>query len=151
MSIYGELDELDIGILRLLQSNARLSYRGIASRLGVSPATVLVRLKKLRRKGVLKGFTIVLDPYKLGYNSLAFILVKTDPRRTKYVAARLLREPFITEIHEVTGDYHLLVKVWAKDNVDLANIIDRIRLVDGVVDTNTLYVLRIVKETRNPL
>ncbi len=151
MSVYGELDELDLGILRLLQSNARLSYRSIASRLNVSPATVLVRLRKLKRKGVIKGFTVVLDPYKLGYQSLAYILVKTDPRRTRYVAARLLREPYIVEVYEVTGDYHLLIKTWAHSPSDLANVIDRIRVLEGVVDTNTLYILRIVKEARNPL
>ncbi len=151
MAVYSDLDDLDLEILRLLQVNARLSYRKIAERLGVSPATVLVRLRKLRRKGIVKGFTVEIDPYKLGYQSLAYMLIRVDPRKIRKVIARLLKEPYIVEIYEVTGDYHLLIKLWARNPSDLANIIDRIRLVDGVRDTNTLYVLKINKESKNPI
>ncbi len=148
---FKDIDDLDIEILRLLQSNARLSYRSIASRLNVSPATILVRLRKLKKKGIIKGFTVEVDPYKLGFQSLAFILVKADPRKIKQVIARLIREPAIVEVYEVTGEYHVIVKAWAHDPSDLASVIDRIRLIDGVIDTNTIYVLRIAKESRNPL
>ncbi len=151
MGYHGELDDLDIEILRLLQVNARLSYRRIAEKLGVSPATVLVRLRKLKRKGVVKGFTVEIDPYKLGYQVLAFMLVRTDPKKLRRVVVRLMKEPYIVGVYEVTGDYHILLKLWARGPEDLAGIIDRIRVIDGVVDTNTLYVLKIDKETRNPL
>jgi len=151
LSIFGELDDLDLEILRLLQINARLSYRKIAERLGVSPATILVRLRRLKKKGIVKGFTVEIDPYKLGYQSLAYMLLKVDPRKLRKVISRFMKEPYIVEIYEITGDYHLLIKLWARDPGDLANIIDRIRLIDGVNDTNTLYVLKINKESKNPI
>lgn len=151
MSVFSDLDDLDLEILRLLQINARLSYRKIAERLGVSPATILVRLRRLKKKGIIKGFTVEIDPYKLGYQSIAYMLIKIDPRKLRRVISRLMKEPYIVEIYEITGDYHLLIKLWARDPANLANIIDRIRLIDGVNDTNTLYVLKINKESRNPL
>lgn len=151
MSVFSDLDDLDLEILRLLQINARLSYRKIAERLGVSPATILVRLRRLKKKGIIKGFTVEIDPYKLGYQSIAYMLIKIDPRKLRRVISHLMKEPYIVEIYEITGDYHLLIKLWARDPANLANIIDRIRLIDGVNDTNTLYVLKINKESRNPL
>ncbi|WFO75412.1 Lrp/AsnC family transcriptional regulator [Desulfurococcaceae archaeon MEX13E-LK6-19] len=145
MSSRIDLDDLDREIIKLLMLNSRMSYRKIAERLGVSPATVLVRLRKLRKKGVIRGFTVDIDPEKLGFSVQAYMLIKTDPKKTRNVLIRLSKMDNIVELCEVTGDYHLLLKVWAEDQKALANIIDQVRLVDGVVDTNTMLVLRSVK------
>lgn len=140
------LDDLDREILRMLVLNSRMSYRRIAVRLGVSPATVLVRLRKLRKKGIIKGFTVDLDPEKLGFNVQAYMFVKTDPKKTRSVLLRLSRMNNIVEMYEVTGDYHLLLKIWAEDQKALANIIDQVRLIDGVTNTSTILVLRSIKK-----
>lgn len=147
MSYKAELDDLDKEIIRMLAINSRMSYRKIAEKLGVSPATIIVRLRKLRKKGIIKSFTIDLDPEKLGYSVQAYMLVKTDPKKTRNVLIKLSRIDNIVEISEVTGDYHLLLKIWAEDQRALAKVIDRIRIIDGVVDTNTMLVLKCIRKT----
>ncbi|MCD6488368.1 MAG: Lrp/AsnC family transcriptional regulator [Desulfurococcales archaeon] len=146
-----ELDDLDRELIRILELNSRMSYRKIAERLRVSPATVLVRLRKLRRKGIIKGFTVDLDPTKLGYTAQAIMLIKTEPKKMKLVANKLASLPNAVEIYEVTGEYHVLVKIWAEDQNSLAKLIDLISGIEGIRDFNIVYILKVVKEARSPL
>ncbi len=151
MSSRTDLDDLDLEIIRILLVNSRTSYRKIAEKIGVSPATVLIRLRKLRRKGIIRGFTIDLDPNKLGYNVQAYILVKTEPKKTRNVWSRIASLKNVVEAYEVTGEYNILAKVWVEDYKSLANTIDLVRGIDGVVDTNTIIVLRPIKTMYVPL
>src|SRR5215210_7121966 len=69
------VDELDIKILKKLISDARLSYRGIAEQIGVSPPTVLSRVEKLETNSIIKSYSAILDHEKLGYDLTAIIEV----------------------------------------------------------------------------
>ncbi len=143
---YIEIDELDKDILRELRVDARQSYRRLAEKLGVSPATIILRIRRLMKRGIVRAFTIDLDLSKLGFQSMAFIMVKLDPKKSRTSIDLLKKDPNVAELYEVTGDYHVLMKVYSRDPKELASIIDRVRLTDGINDASVIYVLRCVKE-----
>ena len=71
------LDNLDIQILNIIQSNARVSQADVARAVGLAPSAVLERLRKLEAKGVLTGYAALLDPEAIGLGQLAFVAVRT--------------------------------------------------------------------------
>ena len=79
------IDEVDRKILNRLLDNSRVSYRKIAEEIGVSEATVFLRVKKLLEKGVIKRFTVELSPERIGKGLTAFVLIKAEPQ--KYIQA----------------------------------------------------------------
>lgn len=141
-----EIDEIDRKILKKLQDDARIAFRKIAEDLGVSESTVFVRVKKLQEKGVIKRFTTRILPKLVGKGLTAFILIKANPRSYSFVLETLKKINDIYEIFDVTGNYYTIAKVRTGTREDLANIIDRIGLIDGVTSTETAIVLRNIKE-----
>jgi len=143
-----ELDEVDRGILRRLQEDARVAFREIADELGVSESTVFVRVRKLQERGVIRGFSAIVSPEAVGKGLTAFILIKADPQRYSSVLEALSAIEDIYEIHDVTGNYYAIAKVRTGDRGDLAKIIDEIGLIEGITSTETAIVLRDIKEER---
>lgn len=141
-----EIDETDREILRMLQENARTSFRKISKKLNVSEATVFVRVRKLLKKGVIKGFTAIVSPEKLGKNITAFILINADPKKLRNVLKTLSEIDDVYEIYDVTGSYYIIAKVRTENQKKLAEIIDEVGMIDGVISTETAVVLRSIKE-----
>ncbi len=142
------MDEKDRAILRILQRDARTPFARIARMLGVSEATIYLRVKRLVKAGILRGYHADVDPAKAGLATQAFVFVKVSPRRSREAAERVRVIPGIYEVYNVTGEYQLLAKVLARDREELARIVDRIGGIEGVSDINVVYVLRVVKEER---
>ncbi|MEM1530531.1 MAG: Lrp/AsnC family transcriptional regulator [Candidatus Bathyarchaeia archaeon] len=140
------MDEVDREILRMLQEDARISFRKIAERLNMSEATVFVRVKKLLKKGIIKGFTTIVSPEALGKRMTAFVLISADPKKLQKVLETLSRMKDVYEVYDVTGTYYAIAKVRAEDQTQLARIIDEIGMIDGVTSTETALVLRSIKE-----
>ncbi|MEM2375627.1 MAG: Lrp/AsnC family transcriptional regulator [Candidatus Bathyarchaeia archaeon] len=140
------IDEVDREILRMLQEDARISFRKIAERLNMSEATVFVRVKKLLKKGIIKGFTTIVSPEALGKRMTAFVLISADPKKLQKVLETLSRMKDVYEVYDVTGTYYAIAKVRAEDQTQLARIIDEIGMIDGVTSTETALVLRSIKE-----
>lgn len=130
----------------MLQEDARISFRKIAERLNISEATVFVRVKKLLKKGIIKGFTTIVSPEALGKRMTAFVLINADPKKLQKVLETLSRMKDIYEVYDVTGTYYTIAKVRAEDQTQLARIIDEIGMIDGVTSTETALVLRSIKE-----
>jgi Lrp/AsnC family transcriptional regulator for asnA, asnC and gidA len=141
-----ELDDSDRKILRELQRDARTSFKAIAEDIGVSEATVFVRVKKLKEKGVLKGFLAVVDPKTVGRTLTAIILVRAQPKAFPGMLNALKKFDDIYEIYDVTGEYYSILKVRTSGTEELSNIIDEIGAIDGVAGTETIIVLRTIKE-----
>ncbi len=142
------MDEKDRAILRILQKDARTPFARIARILGVSEATIYLRVKRLVKAGILRGYHADVDPAKAGLATQAFVFVKVSPRRSRDAAEKVRAIPGIYEVYNVTGEYQLLAKVLARDREELARIVDRIGGIEGVSDINVVYVLRVVKEER---
>ena len=150
-----KLDELDIKILRILQENCKLSTREMASQLDVPITTVYSRIKRLEGLGLIKGYRALLDSKKLGKGTTAFILASvayTHPRRSDIISQREVAEevskfPEVQEVHIISGDWDLLIKVRAED-VDRVGsfVVDKLRTVEGVEKTLTCMVFNTLKE-----
>ncbi|MEM2876179.1 MAG: Lrp/AsnC family transcriptional regulator [Candidatus Bathyarchaeia archaeon] len=140
------IDEVDRKILEKLLVNSRESYRKIAEEIGVSEATVFFRVKKLVERGVIKGFTVELSPEHVGKGLTAFILIKAEPQKYIQALETVKGIEDIYEVFDVTGNYYAIAKVRTSDREKLAEIIDQVSMVDGISSTETLIVLRKIKE-----
>ncbi len=142
-----KIDELDLYLLNLLQKDSSVPLVKLASSLHVTEGTVRNRIKRLRRTGVIRKFTISIDPSAVDPTIVAFILLNAAPGRLADVAKRLSTIGAIFEIYEIHTYGDLLLKVRAKNPSDLADIIaNRIKTVGGVVGTQVITVLNACKE-----
>ena len=143
------IDELDARILGLLQGNARETQAEIARAVGLAPSAVLERIRKLETRGVIKGYTALLDPKVMGQGMLAFVAVRSEEVLTDdSVAQQLSQVAEVLEVHHVAGEDCYLVKVRTKDAEQLGALLrQRIGRIPGVKSTRTTIVLETVKET----
>ena len=143
---FVDLDDTDKTILNRLQEDARISFKEISKEVGTSEATIFVRVKKLQKSGVIKGFRAVVNPQSVGKQVAAFALVKAEPKSYPKMLAELKSIDEICEIHDVTGAYYSILKMRTSTSEQLAQILDRIGQIDGVAGTETVLVLRTIKE-----
>jgi DNA-binding Lrp family transcriptional regulator len=143
---FVDLDDTDKTILNRLQEDARISFKEIAKEVGTSEATIFVRVKKLQKSGVIKGFRAVVNPQSVGKQVAAFALVKAEPKSYPKMLAELKSIDEICEIHDVTGAYYSILKMRTSTSEQLAQILDRIGQIEGVAGTETVLVLRTIKE-----
>lgn len=119
-----KLDKLDVKLLKMLSDNARKPYLEIARETGVSGAAIHQRMAKLQSLGVVKGSETIIDPATIGYETTAYLGVfLRDPARFDEILDKLKQIPEIVECHLITGQYDLLLKVYARNNEDLLNFI----------------------------
>jgi len=140
------LDEIDRKILKMLQEDAKTPYSRISEELGISEATVHLRIKRLIKMGVIKGFQAIIDPVKVGKGVTAIIAINSEPKMYEKVLETLKGFEDIYEIYDVTGDYYAILKVRVGNRDELARILDRIGEINGIKSTKTMYVLRTIKE-----
>ncbi|WP_455364303.1 Lrp/AsnC family transcriptional regulator [[Eubacterium] cellulosolvens] len=143
------MDETDKTILNMLQEDARRSFKDMAEKVGVSEATVFVRVKKLVKAGVIKSFHAIIDPAMVGKGTLAFILLRANPDEYAEALKKLAEMPDIYEIYDVTGPNYAILKARIESPQRLAELIDKIGVIKGVISTETAIVLRTMKE--NPI
>jgi Lrp/AsnC family transcriptional regulator for asnA, asnC and gidA len=143
-----DIDEVDKKILTMLQQDARTPFSKIAKSLNLSEATIHIRIKRLRNEGVLRGFYADVDPERAGRGVLGFVLVKAEPRKYDEILKNIVSMKEVTDVYDVTGEYYALAKVRVGTREELAKVLDNIGNIDGVISTYTMFVLRIVKETK---
>jgi Lrp/AsnC family leucine-responsive transcriptional regulator len=143
------LDDIDLRILELLQANARETQVEIAKAVGLAPSAVQERIRKLEARGVLRGYTIQIDPRALDVGLLAFVAVRSDEAGSGNRIAQLLAEHSeVLEVHHVAGDDCYLIKVRSRDAEHLGQLLrTRFARIPGVRSTRTTIVLETVKET----
>ena len=139
-----ELDELDTAILAVLQSDARMTNREVAARVGVSPTTALDRTRALRRRGVIRGAVLDVDLALIGRGVQALISVRVRPPSRRNIEA--FRDwisilPETIGVFVVSGDVDFIVHVAVADNDALyAFVIDRLTERAEVADVKTTVV-----------
>jgi len=151
-----KLDEKDLAILAFIQRNCKLTARQIARKIGSPITTVFAKIKRMEKLGVIKEYKAILDSQKLNCSTTAFILASVSYRTKdneqlfsqRDVAKDIAKFPEVQEVHIITGDWDLLVKLKA-ENVDAVGIfvIDKLRLVKGIEKTLTCMVFETRKET----
>ncbi|MEM1537435.1 MAG: Lrp/AsnC family transcriptional regulator [Candidatus Nezhaarchaeales archaeon] len=141
-----KIDGFDLKILRALQSDARKSYRDIANELNVAVGTVYNRIKKLMDKGVLKGYTVVLDPSRLGYDLTALILIQVDGAHLVEVENELAKFKDTVAVYDITGEFDVAVIAKFKTRDALNKFVKNILKIPYIKRTSTSVVLNVVKE-----
>lgn len=118
------LDSLDRKILRLIAADARVPFLEVARSCNVSGAAIHQRIQKLTALGVLKGSEFIINPEKIGYEACAYVgLFFKDPSSFDEVVEKLRQIPEVTECHYTTGGYDMFIKIYAKNNHHLLDII----------------------------
>jgi DNA-binding Lrp family transcriptional regulator len=140
------VDDIDRNIIRLLQEDSRKSFNKIAENLGIAVGTAYNRVKNLEDKGILRGYTIVLDPTKLGYGLTSLILIQADGRYLPEVEKELAKLDEVISIYDITGDYDVAVVARFKNRATLNNFIKSTLKMPHVSKTVTNVVLNVVKE-----
>ena len=137
------MDTLDEQILKLIADNARIPFLEVARACNVSGAAIHQRIQKLTNLGILKGSEYVIDPEKIGYETCAYIgIYLKDPASFDAVTRALEAIPEIVECHFTTGPYTVLVKLYARDNEQLMDLLNnQMQSIPGVVATETLISL----------
>lgn len=145
------MDEIDSRIIRSLVQNSRITLSQMSKDIDVPDATISNRLKKLE-KDVIKQYTLILDPDKLGLKVTAIIIIQSESEKHKSVEKELSQLEEVSEVYSVSGEYDILIKVWAYSIEELNQIVNsKIRSVDGVEDLTEMIVMERVKEGVVPL
>ena len=118
-----ELDNTNTQILRILQQNCRLSFRKIGGKIGISGVMAASRINNLEARGVVKGYAVILDPVKLGYDLTAIIFVQTEGGYLQDLENVLSQMANIIALYEITGDFDVMAVAKLKDRDSLNTLI----------------------------
>jgi len=147
MGNRSKLDEIDSAILRLLKTNSRMSFIEMSRQLDVSDATIQFRIKRLKERGIIEKFTIIVDPDAIGYTVVAIMLIQIDADKHDASKIALSKIPEISEVYSVLGEHDLFIKVWSRSLEEINSIInDKIRSIDGIKDLLEIVVVERVKD-----
>lgn len=143
MTLRNQLDDIDLKILDIISKNARTPFKDVAAEVGVSRAAVHQRVNRMIDLNVIVGSGYHIDPKKIDFKTCTYIGVFLEKGSLYSNVAEKLREiPEIVECHYTTGQYAIFVKVYAKDNEHLRDILsDKIQKIGGVASTETFISL----------
>jgi len=137
---HHQIDKLDERILQLISSNARIPFLEVARECNVSGAAIHQRIQKLTNLGVIKGSEFIINADKIGYQTCAFIGVYLkEASEYKNVVKSLYEIPEVVECHYTTGKYAMFIKIYAKNNLHLLDIIhNKFQKIKGLDSTESL-------------
>lgn len=134
-----QLDSLDVKILQQLLENARRPFLEIARECKVSGAAVHQRIARLQSLGVIQGSELIISPASIGYETCTYVgFFLKDPTRLNEIIEQLKSIPEVVECHFTTGRYDLLIKLYARNNDHLFQIIQEKLLCLGLARTESL-------------
>ena len=139
-----KIDKLDRQILNIISKNARIPFKDVAEECGVSRAAIHQRVQRMIDMNVIVGSGYHINPKSLGYNTCTYIGVKLE-RGSMYkdVVPEFEKIPEVVECHFTTGPYTMLIKLYARDNEHLMELLNaQIQEIPGVTATETLISLR---------
>lgn len=141
-----KIDEVDMQIINLLQEDSRLSFNRIARKLGISVGTALNRVKSLEERGVLKAYTVIVDPNKVGYSLTAVILIQAEGKHLLDVEQEIAKMNNVVSVYDITGDFDIIVTARFKDRESLNTFIKHLLTIPYVKRTVTNVALNVIKE-----
>lgn len=138
-----KIDELDHKILRIITRNARIPFKEVADMCGVSRAAIHQRVQKMFDLGVIVGSGYQVNPKMLGYQLCVYVgIMLTKASMYKEVSAALESIPEVVESQFTLGAYSMLIKLYAKDDQHLMELLNsKIQEIPGVANTETLTAL----------
>ncbi|MBD3413629.1 MAG: AsnC family transcriptional regulator [Candidatus Aminicenantes bacterium] len=145
------IDDLDQKIIRVLNENARKSYREMAKQLDVSVTAVINRIKKLEKADVIKGYIPVVNRDYFGIKLTALIALRLAQGNLLETQKQIARDSRIAAVYDITGEWDSLVLGYFKDRKDLNDFIKSLLTKNNIDRSITHIVLNVVKEERQIL
>lgn len=143
------MDDIDKKILRNLQKNARMTISDLSSEIALSMPAISERLKKMEASGVIKQYTVILDPTMLNKHLMALMFVRFEnPSHGDAFADFVKSEAEIKECFYITGDFDYSLKIITENTHTLERLLTRIKNQSGIVKTQTIVILSTI--TDNP-
>jgi DNA-binding Lrp family transcriptional regulator len=134
------MDETDREIIKILKSDGRATYSYIGKKVGLSEGAVRKRIKALINDGIIRQFTVKVE---LTEGAEAITLLSVSPTfPTSDVSKTLKKLPNVETVYEITGQYDIAVIISALNITEVDECLEKIRRLDGVVNTNTMIILR---------
>jgi len=145
-SLTEKIDEVDAQIINLLQEDSRLSFNRIASKLGISVGTAYNRVKGLEQRGILKGYTAIVDPVRLGFSLTVIILIQAEGKYLLDVENEIAKMSNVISVYDITGDFDIAAIARFSDRSSLNAFIKSLLSMPYVKRTVTNIVLNVLKE-----
>ena len=145
-SLVEKIEAIDLRILSLLQEDSRLSFNKIASKRGISVGTAFNHVKNLEKKGIIKGYTVILDSGKLGYNLTVIIMIQAEGNYLTEVENELAKSANAVSVYDITGNYDAVAIAKFKDRVSLNAFIKKLLATPHIKRTVTHIALNVIKE-----
>ncbi|MEM4634040.1 MAG: Lrp/AsnC family transcriptional regulator [Candidatus Anstonellaceae archaeon] len=139
------LDETDVKILSALRKNSRCSSRQLAHKLGIHPATVISRIKRLEKSGVIIGYGANLDLGKLGYDFIGLVQIKIAKGKLLETQEKISKMKGVVAVYDVTGEYDSVAIIASKSRESFSQLIKSFLSLPHVEHTNTQVILQVVK------
>lgn len=144
-SLYPQLDDMDYGIVRALQENARLPFTQIAKELGVTEKTIRMRVQQMQDEGVLSLVGIV-NPVKAGLNVQSFVQIAVEAQRLDEVVASLNEIVEVRLVVLTSGDYQLITQILVRNYEELSQfLMNKLNKIPGILRVNVINELKILK------
>ena len=141
-----KLDEIDYKILEILRRDARTPFTDVGRDLGISDATVHVRVKRMMDEGIIKKYTIVVDEETLDRKVRGFVLINVDPGSLEDVAKQLVQNERVSAVYEIHGPNDLIMKVEAGDLDEMRDLMLKIREIPNIATSELITVFKVWKE-----
>ena len=135
----------NLSVLEILKENARTPYLKIAKALGVSDTAVRKRMEKLERDGVIRKYTIEVDPRKLGYEVTSLIGLDTEPEHYIHTIDKLGEMDEVVHLYSSSGDHMIMVECWFKNSDGLREFVKNLESMEGVTKTCPAIILEKIK------
>ncbi len=142
------IDELDKKIVRIMNENARKSFREIAKQVGTSVTAVINKVKKLEYSGAIKGYIPVIDPEYFGFNLTALIALRISQGKLLETQKKISLNPQVAAVYDITGEWDSIIIAYFKGREDLNKFIKGLLSLRYVDRSVTHLVLNVVKEER---
>ncbi len=146
-SIYMSIiDEKDKKILEILKKDSRTPYTEMAEKLDVSEATIRKRIERLRKKNVIKKFTIDVDPKSLGYGTVTLLGLDVEPKYFLKAVEDMANIEEVLWVAKSTGDHMIMAEIWAEDGDHLSRIMaEKVGEIEGVRDLCPAIILEKIR------
>ncbi len=141
------LDEIDVEIIKILQENAKTSYRVIQEKLNISIGTIHNRISKLEKNKIIEGYTLKLNNEKLGYKLTFLIRINIDGKHTQEILDDISGKPEVCSVFHTTGEQSAALICRFKEAQDVHNFIRELNEKEYITKTNSNMVLKEYKNS----
>jgi len=145
------IDDLGKKIIRVLNQNARRSFREIAKEVGTSVTAVIHKIKKFEESGVIKGYIPIVDPEYFDLKLIAIIALRISRGKLLETQKKIAEDPRVVAVYDITGEWDSIIIGYFKDQQDLNSFIKNLLSQENVDRSVTHIVLNMIKEERRIL